>query len=69
MFDENEQHHDLLAMGGEVAMTSRGMHQNQDIELVRKTGSMEAYPRYYEQQNCQHYFSDDGSSAILPPDY
>jgi len=74
IFDENEQHHDLVAMGREVAVTSRGMHQNQDIELARTTRSMEAYPKHYdpkhyEHQNCQHYFSDDGSSAILPPDY
>jgi len=69
MFDENERHHDLLTVGREVAVKNRGMHQNQDIELARTTRSMEAYPEYYKQQNCQHYFSDDGSSAILPPDY
>ncbi|KXN84749.1 Lactose permease [Leucoagaricus sp. SymC.cos] len=70
LFDGDEQQHDLMAMGGEAATMTMsrgvvGVHQGEDSEPKQERIPTKEYPEYYELQNRQQRFSDDGDSAII----
>lgn len=70
IFDGDEQQQDLMAMGGEAATMTMsrgavGVHQSQDSEHSQDRTPSKEYPQYYELQNRQQRFSDDGDSAVI----
>ncbi|KAJ3567404.1 hypothetical protein NP233_g6387 [Leucocoprinus birnbaumii] len=74
LFDGDEQQHDLMAMGGEAATMTMsrgvvGVHQSEDSEQSQERSPTKEYPEYYELQNRQQRFSDDGDSAVIKSRY
>lgn len=74
IFDGDEHQHDLMAMGGEAATMTMsrgviGVHQSEDSEQSQERSPTKEYPEYYELQNRQQRFSDDGDSAVIKSRY
>lgn len=70
IFDGDQHQQDLMAMGGEAATMTMsrgvvGVHQSEDSEHSQERTPSKEYPEYYELQNRQQRFSDDGDSAVI----